>query len=260
MCTNTLGTVTDVFQTDETNSLTVVMQVGELNSVSQTAFLNDTNLALIGSPSTDVWELVSWRDATLNSGVYTLSGFIRGKRGTDVFANSHAAGEFFVPVTASTLFAFRLALGQLNTAFPYKFVPPSSIPENVSAENFTGLGYDLKPYAPAQLTAVLDGSSNIDLDWERRTRVGGEGFLNGAGTVPLAEDSELYEVDIKDGPGGTVLRTLGSGGTLSTSSVQYDAADITTDFGSTPSNITFSVYQISGSVGRGFEAEATITL
>jgi hypothetical protein len=45
-----------------------------------------------------------------------------------------------------------------------------------------------------------------------------------------------------------VVRTLNS----TVQSVQYDNADITTDFGSVPDNIQIRVYQMSAQVGRGF--------
>lgn len=257
---NQLPSTSLPFQIDTTTVLNVFMQVGDLQSVTEAQFLADTNVAIVGSPDTNVWEIIAYQNATESSdGVYTVDTLIRAKRGTDPFVNSHAVGEFFIPITSSTVFAHLLTIGQLNTSLPYKGVNFSDIPENVGAQNFTGLGRDLMPYAPAQLAAVLDGGNNIDFSWVRRTRLGGE-LRDGTGTVPLGETAELYEVDVKDGPGGTVLRTLGSGGTLSTPSVQYDNADIITDFGSVPATITFDVYQISGVVGRGFAAEATITL
>jgi hypothetical protein len=72
--------------------------------------------------------------------------------------------------------------------------------------------------------------------------------------VPLGETSESYSIDIYNALGTTVLRTL----TSSTTSVTYTAANITTDFGSMPANITFKVYQISAAVGRGFGYKVTV--
>ena len=36
---------------------------------------------------------------------------------------------------------------------------------------------------------------DVTLSWQRRTRVGGE-LIDGSGGVPLAEDSEAYELEI----------------------------------------------------------------
>lgn len=102
------------------------------------------------------------------------------------------------------------------------------------------------PYAPEAVTATLSGS-DIVITWLRRCRVNG-GLQAGTPNVPVGEQSEKYEIDIYDADGDTVLRTL----TATGATVTYLAADIVTDFGSTPVTLTTSVYQISATVGRGF--------
>ncbi len=87
----------------------------------------------------------------------------------------------------------------------------------------------------------------------RRTRIGGE-LRDGTGDVPLAEASEAYEVDILDGPGGSVKRTL----TSTSPTVTYANADVVADFGSVPSQLSFVVYQMSAAVGRGFPGTFTV--
>ena len=57
--------------------------------------------------------------------------------------------------------------------------------------------------------------------------------------MPLAETSEVYEVDILNG--SQVVRTL----TTSTPQVLYPAAQQTTDFGSPQASITVRVYQLN---------------
>lgn len=257
------GTVVDALEApaepfvyDEDSVLQVYMQVGELESVTELEWLNDANTALVGDPNTGNWEIIGFRDVTeISPGLYEITGFLRGKRGTEVFSDSHAIGEKFIVMDRSSIFAYTLDLNRLNQFISYKGVGFAEIQENAPAIFLSSDGADLKPYAPAQLDAVVDGGSNIDFSWERRTRVGGS-LKDGTGTVPLSEDSESYEVDVKDGPGGTVLRTLPS----STTTVQYDNADIITDFGSVPSSITFEVFQLSAQVGRGYGSEATIEL
>lgn len=102
---NALGSPASPFSTDEINSLTIFVTTGgeQLESVSQEAMLAGANAALLlkgkGEP-----EIVQFRDVTLNpDGSYTLSGLLRGRRGTDVFADGHQAGELFVLLDASTL-------------------------------------------------------------------------------------------------------------------------------------------------------------
>jgi hypothetical protein len=80
--------------------------------------------------------------------------------------------------------------------------------------------------------------------------------LDGVGDVPLGEVTESYEVDIYDGTGTTVLRTL----TSITTDVTYTSANITTDFGTPPATLIISVYQMSGAVGRGFAYKTEVTV
>ncbi len=68
--------------------------------------------------------------------------------------------------------------------------------------------------------------------------------------VPLSEDSELYDVEVKSG-GVTVASYIN----VTTPSQQVPSAVL----GSGATSITYSVWQKSALVGRGFEATATIT-
>jgi hypothetical protein len=70
--------------------------------------------------------------------------------------------------------------------------------------------------------------------------------------VPLAEDTESYEVDVLDGI--TVKRTLAS----STPSVIYTAAQQAADFGSVQSACSVKVYQLGAVHGRGSARSAIV--
>ena len=67
--------------------------------------------------------------------------------------------------------------------------------------------------------------------------------------MPLAEDSEEYELEILDGPGGAVLRTETG---ITTTSFTYTSGMQSADFGGAQTELSFVVYQISAQVGRGF--------
>ena len=95
-------------------------------------------------------------------------------------------------------------------------------------EQLTLAGNDLKPYAPAQLGATGSWGSNVTLSWQRRTRVGGE-LIDGSSEVPLAEDTEEYELEILGGPGGAVLHTEAG---ITTISLTYTSGMQSADFGS----------------------------
>jgi hypothetical protein len=70
--------------------------------------------------------------------------------------------------------------------------------------------------------------------------------------VPLAEETERYEVDILDGT--TVKRTLAT----TTPSATYTAADQTADFGAPQSLVSLRAYQLSTVFGRGTPRAATL--
>ena len=104
------------------------------------------------------------------------------------------------------------------------------------------------------LAASGSFGADITLSWARRTRVGGE-LIDGTGEVSLAEDSEEYELEILDGPGGAVLRTETG---ITTTSFTYPSGMQSTDFGGAQTELSFVVYQISAQVGRGFAGEGTV--
>ena len=113
---NALGAPRSPFGTDEENSLTVFMTTGgeRLESVTQEALVNGANAALVlkanGEP-----EIIQFRDVTLNpDGSYTLTGLLRGRRGTDVFVDGHAAGEVFVLLDPDDVETLVTALGDLG--------------------------------------------------------------------------------------------------------------------------------------------------
>lgn len=253
---NALGAPRSPFATDEANELVVAMVTGEdrLASVTQAQMLNGANAALVlkanGEP-----EIVQFRDVIPNpDGTFTLQGLLRGRRGTDVFVTGHQPGELFVLLDPLDWETATLALGELGATRFFRAVGLGQLFEDAEIVSMTFTGRDLKPYAPVHGRAVKSGSPpDIVLSWVRRTRIGGE-LRDGTGEVPLAEASEAYEVDILDGPGGSVKRTL----TSTSPTVTYANADVVADFGSVPSQLSFVVYQMSAAVGRGFPGTFTV--
>jgi hypothetical protein len=239
---NKLPTTTVPFQTDTTTQLQVLMTDGTLSSVTEAQFLNGANAALVGDRATGNWEVILFQTATQQAdSSYILSTIMRARRGTDVNVNSHNNGEFFLFLDTAALTSVLLKTGDLNISRFYKGVGFGQLPENADVEVLASTMADLKPYAPAQLTAVPDVSDNIDLAWVRRTRVGGD-LRDGGGTVPLAEDTEEYEVDILDAPGGTVVRPFTG---LITPAVEYTKANLVTDIGVTTGVTALSVLDTS---------------
>jgi hypothetical protein len=227
---------------DRGNTVTIDLK-GELSSCTEADINADPtlNMALLGD------ELINFTTATLNGdGTYTLSGFKRGRRGTEWACNAHATGEEFILV--SDLQADALGLSEVGLGLTFK--AQSHLRDIVSAPaiELTFTGASLKPYAPARVKASFDGT-----DWTfeviRRTRVGGA--WNGS-TIALGEASEAYSIDIYDG--ADVVDTLSLTGT---NTVVWTNAEHVAAFGSTQTTMPGLIaYQISAAVGRGFALAA----
>jgi len=255
---NALGDPRSPFSTDEENTLVVFMTTDgdRLESVTEEAMLNGANAALIVKANGEP-EVIQFRDVALNpDGSFTLTGLLRGRRGTDVFTGGHQPGELFVLLDPDDVETLTVPLGEFGLARSWRAVGFGSLFEDAETVVQAHGGRDLMPLAAVHVTASLTGSpSSITLSWVRRTRVGGE-LKDGTGTVPLGEASEAYEVDILDGPGGAVLRTLAA----TSPSVVYANADIIADFGVVPASLTVAVHQLSAVVGRGFARVVTLPI
>lgn len=100
--------------------------------------------------------------------------------------------------------------------------------------------------------ASRDGSNNLTIDFNRRSRIYGAWGL--ATDPPLGEQDERYEADIYEATWTTVLRTIAA----TTESFDYSAADQTTD-GLTPGDpVKFKLYQINALNGRGYPLQAEL--
>lgn len=246
-----------VFATDDDSVLSLAMVVGSgrLESVTQDAMLNGANAALLlradGTP-----EIVQFREAVIAAeDSFILRGFLRGRRGTDVFAATpHPVGTRFLLLEPASIRSTLLPLGELGLSRRWRAVGTGAEFDRAPILEDRALGRDLMPYAPVHLRA-RPVSAGIEISWIRRTRIGGD-LRDGTGSVPLAETSEAYEVDILASPGGAVLRTLRS----QTPSTLYASADIAADFATPPSSLSLSVTQISEAIGRGFACVETLEI
>jgi Putative phage tail protein len=252
---STVGTTTDALDNwtggwifDEISRVTVTMQSGTLESKLRAEVLAGQNRALIGADGR--WECIHYRTATFNlDGTYTLSGLLRGRHGTEWAMGTHAVGDRFIAMPASTLLTREIDNADLGVSYQYRAVTLGGTRASAVVSAFTIDGERLKPWAPVDLRRSRDGSDNLTLTWKRRTRLSTR-FTGGAGiNTPLGETSEAYEVDIyDDNTYTTMVRTITG---LATATATYSAANQTTDFGSPQAQIFLRVYQVSATVGRG---------
>jgi hypothetical protein len=224
------------------------MVTGEdsLASVTETQLANGFNAAVVFKTNGDI-EIIQFLTVTaLGSHRYQLTGLNRGVRGTDTMGTGHVAGETIVMLRTATVDPILLPLSAVNVTGYYRAVTTGTLPSEAIVEQQVFHGRDMMPYAPVHVAAALSGG-DIVLTWNRRARVNGA-IRDGTDVIPVGESSEAFQVDIYDGAGTSVLRTL----TTATETVTYPAASITADFGSTPASLNAKVFQMSATVGRGF--------
>lgn len=247
-CTTTLGAWTGGNVFDEVSSVTVNVGTQQLASVTRDDILasQSTNAALIGA------EVVQYRTATLvSAGVYTLSGFLRGQRGTA--STGHAASERFVALASGGLRFVPLQQGDLGRLRYYKAASAGQRLSAVTSQSLTPAGITLKPFAPVDCRANRDTADTV-LTWIRQTRLSTRIVGTLGISSPLGEAAESYEVEIYTAGHAALLRTL----TSATPSVTYTSAQQVTDFGAGQSAIAVKIYQISATVGRGTPLITTV--
>ena len=207
-------------------ALIVRMRAGgsRLETVTELEMLNGANQALVVDPD-GAAEIIQFATVTANAdGSHTLSTLLRGRRGTELFTGCHSLASVFVLIEDDTLSRLPVPLTALDAARSYRAVGRGDALRDAANTPITPVGRDLMPYAPVQLAASGSWGSDITLTWQRRTRIGGE-LKGGGGDVPLAEDSEAYELEILFG--ATVVRTVED---LTARSYVYSAANQASDF------------------------------
>ena len=246
-CTTTLADWTRGNVVDYTNTVTVSVGLGTLaSSTRDTVLDSDANACLIGS------EVVQFITATLvSAGIYTLSGLVRGRRGTEAFQTGHAASEPFVFLKTAGLRRITISTTEIAALRHYKAVTLGRRLSTAIDQTLTCQAVGLKPFSPVGLRADRT-TTDIVLSWDRRTRLACN-FTSGV--VPLGEASESYDVVIyADNTYAVVKRTLSA----VTASATYTIADQTTDFGGAQATVYVDVFQRSAIVGRGYALRGAI--
>jgi hypothetical protein len=234
---------------DPFRSITVHIIAGTLASVSKLDVLNGMNAAALKSG--EGWEIIQFQTATDNGdGTYTLSGLLRGRRGTNTFKAGHSIGDTFILLDTVAIERYAAPNADYEQVRQFKPITiGSDIVHPVTALEIAARSYF--PYSPCFIHGTRDVSNNLTITWARRTRVGGL-WQSSTGDVTLGEAAETYEIDIL--LSGVVVRTIDA----TAQTAAYSAANQTTD-GITPGDpVTVKIYQTNLLVGRGFESEATV--
>jgi hypothetical protein len=256
---STLGTTLDALPDwtggnvfDEASRVRVTMVNGTLSSTTRDGVLAGNNgIAISGTLG---WEVLQYRTATLETdGSYTLSGLLRGRRGTGFATGGHATGDRVVAITIA-IGDLTIANSQIGVALPFKAVTLGDSIAATSSQTGTITAERLKPWSPVDFRALRDvATGDITMTWKRRTRLACRFVGTGGINVPLGEDSEAYVVKIYDSGYTTLKRTINVTGSATAS---YTAAQQTTDFGSTQATVYARIAMVSATVGAGHSLEA----
>ncbi len=158
-----------------------------LEGASDAALAGGANLALIGG------ELVQFGAADwIAPGRFRLSRLLRGRRGTEWAAGTHAAGEGFTLIERESLVAIETPAGAIGgearlSASGAGDAEPATAAVPVSGDS-------LRPPAPVHLTAERNAAGDILIRWVRRSRIGWA-WQSGADT-PLGEEREAYRLTL----------------------------------------------------------------
>lgn len=211
--------------------------------------LNGANTAVVGAPGR--WEVLRFVNATDNGdGTYTLDRFVRGRSGTEHYTANHVAGDLFILLNANSASRIGIPSTDIGRTLLFRGVSIGSLMHESEIETLEFAGVGALPLSPVEIEGSRDGANNLTVTWKRRSRL----MPRPLWVPQVGEDSESYELDVLDAPGGNVLRTIVASG----ETASYTAAQQTAD-GLTPGDpIDINIYQLSATVGRGTEGSATV--
>ena len=190
-------------ETDLTSTMRVRMIYGTLSSKTRLEVLNGANLAIVGK------EIIQFQNATeVSTGVYDIDTIFRGRFGTNWDIPNRAIGEPFVLVDVTTVRRVIPAIHELNQYKPIRVSTFRQKLDTARRKDIKHEGNGMKPLSPCKFRGGTPDNSDFQLYWYRRTRVGGE-QVDGVKEVPLAEETEAYEVDLfSDADFSILLRTM----------------------------------------------------
>ncbi len=228
---------------DHASRIRIRLDQGKLASITPAALLAGGNLAAIRNTAGD-WEVLQFQVATLVApATYELGNLLRGQGGSETAMTTLSPGARFILLDQAVT-SVALSQNQLGLPLNWRFGPANRDlgDDDYRTETHAFSGRALRPLSPVHMRGRRT-NGDLAVSWVRRTREGGDGWI--AVDVPLAEESERYEVDVLSG--STVKRTIAA----TSPSIVYAAGDQTADFGAPQASITLRAYQISAFAGRG---------
>jgi hypothetical protein len=231
-----------------------------LASTSTLGLLGGVNWAIVGK------EIIGFQNASINAdGSYTLTGLLRGLRGTEYACNTHKPGETFILIDESTFSSKPYTSAEVGQTVLFKATTFGIAVDLAPVQTITLSGAGLKPRPVANIARASDGAGGVTVTWTRCTRYGGN-LVDGTGTVPLNEATEAYNAYILSAPYDdnafnenaptTYVRAFTG---LTSPTFTYTAAQAATDsFSPTTDTLHLVVFQVSATVGNGFPSVADL--
>ncbi len=233
---------------DWKHTLDIALLQGELvSAASELALWNGANLALLGD------ELLQFQQAEmLSSGHVRLSGFVRGRYGTEAAMHTHGTGERFVLLDSDSLHSLPMDITLRDSERLYKLVTAGQTLGSVESVSYPYTAKHLLPLSPVHLHMLRQSDDALRMQWVRRSRAGSI-WPSGA-DIPLHEERELYRVQILHATTGQVLRSWEP----TTSEQDYTLAEQLSDGdGYVPTQVVWRVAQVSAIAGAGTWASMT---
>lgn len=209
------------------------------------------NRVLIGV--TGRWEQIGYITAAYDADTFTvtLTGIVRGWRGTEMFAPLHIVGDYVIPITSDEPNILTNDVIDLNKVATYAVADSNARVNYDDAISVPILGASRRPWAPYNVH-VINAAGDLTITWNRRTRLTGP-LNNGNPIVPLDETDEEYQLLLYRA--GAIVRTLPA---LTSPTFTYTAAMQAEDgWSGSITQLQLNVSQISELVGPGFANAGT---
>ena len=237
---------------DRVSVLTVHIYNGmSLQSANEDDMLTQAlNVTMIGA------EIVQYATAVdLGNGLWRLSNFLRGLRGTERRIDDHANGERFVRLSQALqrVVTTKADIGQTDS---FRSVSVGQDASTAIDFTFTDFGSSVRPYTVLVYERFRDATSgDVRVSWWPRVRLNGQWLSGGDVQLPANDSPETYKVDVcGSADPATVVATYTLTGVDVNlgASFAYSAAQQTTDLGAPASPVHLAIYQISTVIGKGF--------
>ena len=201
------------------------------------------------------WEIIAAQNCTLQGdGSYWLTNLLRGRNGTEWAMGLHSINDTLVLLDPDDIQFITLSAAAISQTRLYRAITEGRDISTDADKSFAYQGVNLNPLS------LLGGNmyrntatDDLTLYAYRRSRIVDEwrDYVD----IDIGESVESYEWDIcTDNTYSSVLRTLSATGI---NNVFYSAAEQIADFGSVQTTLSFVIYQMSSTVGRGYPTYRT---